>query len=172
MSYRLLKPYSSKARLEFIVKYNHGNGLTIQETSSALYALLPSEEIKNGEVVINENYNLEQEIEEKKKIAKLSLTAADVERAIYKIKGLDFDDILTQLSTNTDIDIKALKIELKANNFYRGNLYVEQIGKYLGFSSTQLDKFFLTGDSSELEHKSVLEDEYKKQEVNNNDIVE
>ena len=44
------------------------------------------------------------------------------------------------------LDIKALKIELKANNFYRGNPYVSAIGSLLGFTSKQLDEFFETGD--------------------------
>ena len=44
-----------------------------------------------------------------------------------------------------DIDIKALKIELKANNFYRGNDYVNQIGTLLGYSSDDLDYLFENG---------------------------
>ena len=93
------------------------------------------------------------ETEEEKaiRIANLSLTAADVERAIYKAKGIDFDDIVEIIeelneAEAANIDIKALKIELKANYFYRGNDYVNQIGTILGFTSTQLDNFFETGD--------------------------
>lgn len=95
----------------------------------------------------------ETETEEEKtiRIANLSLTAADVERAIYKIKGIDFDDIVDTIEAmneagTADIDIKALKIELKANYFYRGNEYVNKIGTILGFTSYQLDNFFETGD--------------------------
>ena len=44
------------------------------------------------------------------------------------------------------LDIKALKIELKANHFYRGNPYVDAIGGLLGFTSEQLDKFFEDGN--------------------------
>lgn len=106
---------------------------------------------------INENFNQEQEQKELERISMLSLTGADVERAIYKAKGMDFDDIIQFLEAqplNDDgqpvVDIKALKIELKANNFYRGNPYVEQIGAILGFSSNQLTKFFETNDYSKL----------------------
>lgn len=102
---------------------------------------------------INENFNQEQEQKELERISMLSLTGADVERAIYKAKGMDFDDIIQFLEAQplSDdgqpvVDIKALKIELKANNFYRGNPYVEQIGAILGFSSNQLTKFFETND--------------------------
>jgi hypothetical protein len=44
------------------------------------------------------------------------------------------------------LDVKALKIELKANHFYRGNPYVDAIGGLLGFTKEQLDKFFEFND--------------------------
>ena len=61
---------------------------------------------------------------------------------------MDFDDILAYITElkPEGVDIKALKIELKANNFYRGNPYVDIIGELLGFSKTQLDDFFKTND--------------------------
>lgn len=100
----------------------------------------------------------EVEAKERERINMLSLTAADVERAIYKAKGLDFEDILEQVQTlkqvqgdNLAIDIKALKIELKANNFYRGNPYVIKIGALLGFGSEQLDYLFEHGYFEEQE---------------------
>lgn len=154
------------------------NGLIISENSKILkqtygyFEELPRDYAKNkylvnnGKLVLNPNYEVEQEAEEKERIAMLSLTAADVERAIYKAKGMDFEDIITlvEQSNNVDeqnvtnsstiqpfnlstpIDVKALKIELKANNFYRGNPYIEQIGTMLGFTSEMLDKFFETKD--------------------------
>ena len=102
----------------------------------------------------------EEEIAERN--AMLNLTAADVERGIYKAKGMDFDDIIALVEQYNDaapldaegqsaaIDIKALKIELKANNFYRGNPYINAVGTLLGFTSDQLDNFFETGDYTEL----------------------
>lgn len=80
------------------------------------------------------------------------LTGTDVERAILAVKGMDFDDILEFVKSNKPdgIDIKALKVELKANNFYRGNPYVDAIGNLLGFSSVQLDKFFKSNDYKDL----------------------
>lgn len=110
---------------------------------------------------------------EAERIAMLSLTGADVERGIYKAKGMDFDDIIalvTHLSAGemdfetgkiinkgTDIDVKALKIELKANNFYRGNPYVDAVGSLLGFTKEQLDAFFEDGNYEHL--LTVVEDE-------------
>lgn len=104
-----------------------------------------------------EEYQQEQAQKEAERIAMLNLTAADVERAIYKAKGLDFNDIVALIEAQPltedgtgQIDIKALKIELKANNFYRGNPYINQVGGLLGFTSQQLDEFFETNDYTKL----------------------
>lgn len=108
----------------------------------------------NGEIILNPNYEQEQEQKEKERIAKLFLTGADVERGIYQAKGMDFEDIVELVETLIfaeapqvqGIDLKALKIELKANHFYRGNPYVNAVGALLGFTSEQLDCFFETND--------------------------
>ena len=130
------KPYTEEQKLNFIVEQNHNNGYEIRETETALEAW---------------GYTTEElEQQEKTRIAQLSMTGADVERAIYQAKGIDFEDILTLVKNQenseqtSNIDLKALKIELKANNFYRGNQYVNQIGELLGFTSEQLDQFFET----------------------------
>lgn len=95
--------------------------------------------------------------EEAQRVALLNLTGADVERAIYKAKGMDFDDIIAFLEAQplaqdgtAPVDIKALKIELKANNFYRGNPYIDTVGTLLGFTKEQLDEFFETNDYTKL----------------------
>ena len=130
----LLKPYTEEERIEFIVEQNHNNGYEIKETETALEALGYTEE----ELVLQERERLDM----------LYLTGADVERGIYQAKGMDFDDIIEFVTANppTWFDIKALKIELKANHFYRGNPYVNAVGALLGFTSEQLDKFFETND--------------------------
>lgn len=107
------------------------------------------------EYVLNdEAYKEKQAQKERERIAKLYLTGADVERGIYQAKGMDFDDIVEMVETMQfaqapqveGIDVKALKIELKANNFYRGNPYVSAIGALLGFTEEQLNLFFETND--------------------------
>ena len=112
--------------------------------------------------VINPNYEAEQAQKERERLDMLNLTAADVERAIYKAKGMDFDDVVALVEQYNEaapmdaegessaIDIKALKIELKANNFYRGNPYINAVGTLLGFTSDQLDNFFETNDYTKL----------------------
>lgn len=158
MSYKLNKPYTEKQRADFIVLHNHQNGRNIEETASALYALEPWEVLEGDAVIDNTaQYEAEQAQKEAERIAMLSLTAADVERAIYKAKGIDFDDVIAQLEAmplteggTPVIDIKALKIELKANNFYRGNPYIDAVGSILGFTKEQLDEFFKTNDYTKL----------------------
>ena len=90
----------------------------------------------------------EKEREERERLDMLFLTGADVERGIYQAKGMDFDDIMAFVMANPPqgLDVKALKIELKANHFYRGNPYVNAVGVLLGFTEEQLDKFFETND--------------------------
>ena len=134
----LYKPYTENEREDFIVEYNHNLGYLIEETETEIQAL---------------GYTFE-ELEQQKaeRVANFKLTGADVERGIYKAKGMDFDDILayvTQLQPE-GLDIKALKIELKANHFYRGNPYVDAIGNLLGFTNEQLDAFFETNDYTRL----------------------
>ena len=150
---KLEKPYTAKQRADFIVLHNHQNGRAIEETEKALFALEAWEKLVDDEVVDNtEEYEAERAQKEAERISMLNLTAADVERAIYKAKGIDFNDVIAlveaqALSEETPaIDIKALKIELKANNFYRGNPYIDVVGTLLGFTKEQLDEFFDTND--------------------------
>lgn len=135
---KLLKPYTENQKIDFVVEYNHNQGYKIEETNNELLALGYSQE---------ELAQFETE-----RIAKLYLTGADVERAIYQAKGMDFDDILAFVTANPPegLDVKALKIELKANHFYRGNPYVSAIGALLGFTEEQLNKFFEDGDYKHL----------------------
>lgn len=152
MSYKLEKPYDEIQYADFVVEHNHKNGRLIEETQDAVYALLEDEMMQNGLPVKNPNYEVEKAQKERDRLNEFFLTGADVERAIYQTKGLDFDDLisLVESSKPDGIDIKALKIELKANNFYRGNPYIEQIGHLLGFTTEQLDRFFETKNSQEL----------------------
>ena len=163
MSYKLNKPYTDEEYADFVVEHNHNNGLLIEETETAVYALEPNEIMGDAGVpVINPNYEAEQAQKERERLSMLNLTAADVERAIYKAKGMDFDDVIALVEQynktapmsaageSTGIDIKALKIELNANNFYRGNPYIDAVGQLLGLSSDQLDNFFETGDYTAL----------------------
>ena len=141
----LQKPYTENERMNFIVQYNHSMGYKIVETETELQALGYSEE--------------EIAQQEAERIGNLYLTGADVERGIYQAKGMDFDDIMAFVMANPPVglDVKALKIELKANHFYRGNPYVNAVGALLGFTSEQLDKFFETNDYTYLIPEPVVD---------------
>jgi len=128
---------------------------TDEPLDATLYNLEKVEYTQDEYVLDGEEYVLKDEAweekqaqKERERIAQLYLTGADVERGIYQAKGMDFEDILAFVTTNPPegLDIKALKIELKANNFYRGNPYVSAIGQLLGFTEKQLDLFFETND--------------------------
>ena len=116
------------------------------------YEGLEIQEVEEGYVIYDFELMTIEEMEaketqkERERIALLNMTGADVERAIYKVKGIDFDDILAMVKNNPAIDEKALKIEFKANNFFRGNPYISQVGLLLGFTEGMLDNFFKTKD--------------------------
>lgn len=114
------------------------------------YEGLEIKEVQEGYVIYDfelmtvEEKEAKETQQERERLDMLFLTGADVERGIYQAKGMDFDDILAFVMANPPqgLDVKALKIELKANNFYRGNPYVNAVGALLGFTSEDLDYFF------------------------------
>ena len=126
---QLKKPYTENQRQDFIVQYNHKLGYEIEETETHLNAIGYTEE--------------ELRQQERDRIDALCLTRSDVERAIYADKGMDFDDLIEYVKTNIPtMDVKALKIELRANNFYRKHPYINQLGTVLGYTSDDLDYLF------------------------------
>lgn len=145
--------------LKFMPEYQ---GLEIKETERPLVL---SDDMTYYVFADDEEYQQEQAQKERERIAMLNLTAADVERGLYKAKGIDFDDVIrlveAQPLSEDDkpaIDLKALKIELKANNFYRGNPYISAVGALLGLTDEQLNRFFEAGTSDDTEIKA---DAYK-----------
>lgn len=71
MSYTLNKPYTDIQRADFIVEYNHRQGLKIEETTSAIYAL-EAWELLDGDTVIDntEAYNDAQAQQRQEKFEK------------------------------------------------------------------------------------------------------
>lgn len=78
----------------------------------------------------------------------LTLTPADVERALYKAKGMDFEDLKALIvQALPTIDIKALSIEFRAKDFYRGAMaggmrLFDVVGALLNYSSDDMDYLF------------------------------
>lgn len=59
MSYKLEKPYTDIQRADFVVEYNHRQGLKIETYDGNLYALEPDEILQEGIVVKNPDYETE-----------------------------------------------------------------------------------------------------------------
>ena len=90
-------------------------------------------------VLKDEQWEQEQARKERERLDKLTLTPADVERALYKAKDMDFTDLQAFIAQQLpQIDTKALAIEFRAKDFYRGaeangvRLF-DVIGQLLGY---------------------------------------
>jgi hypothetical protein len=103
----------------------------------------------NGtEVVLNPDYEEEKAKQQREELDHLTLTPADVERALYKAKGMDFEDLKTLIAEKIpSIDLKGLAIEFRAKDFYRGaksngiRLF-DVVGQLLGYTSDDMDYLF------------------------------
>ena len=56
MAYKLDKPCDENKLADFIVKYNHTQGLSIEETSTAYYALAENEIMQDGKPIVDLDY--------------------------------------------------------------------------------------------------------------------
>lgn len=65
MSHKILKPLSIEERANFIVEYNHNQGLLIEETETAMYALEPWEKLEGNEVIDNTEAWKEKQAQER-----------------------------------------------------------------------------------------------------------
>ena len=123
----LKKPCTEAERMGFVVNYNHNLGYKIEETETELQALGYTEE--------------ELDLQEKERIAKLSLTKREVFLGLYQAKGVTPEMIKAQIT-----DPMAL-IEFEyANDYFRGNPLIDAVGAVLGITPQQLDCFFQTKD--------------------------
>ena len=102
-------------------------------------------------VVFDETEEEAQEriaIEERNRLDALTLTPADVERALYKEKQMDFEDLKLLIAQQLpQIDTKALSIEFRAKDFYRGAMYgnmrlFDVVGVLLRYTPEDMDYLF------------------------------
>jgi hypothetical protein len=101
------------------------------------------------EYVLNDDeYKRRQAEKERERLDRLTLTPADVERALYKAKSMDFEDLKALIAEKIPtIDLKALAIEFRAKDFYRGaeaggmRLF-DVVGQLLGYSTDDMDYLF------------------------------
>ena len=155
----LQKHYTEKERMDFIVEYNHNKGYEIRETETALEAWGYTEE--------------EKQEQERERINLLSMTRGDMFEAIILAFGktkADIRSMIENVEGLTDIE-RALYLNRfdEALDFYRGYPAIDLIGKMLGVSSEQLDRFFKTKDYHEL---LTTTDDNTTTLENNNTIME
>lgn len=87
-------------------------------------------------------------VKERQRLDALTLTPADVERALYNAKGMDFDDLKALIAEKMpQIDMKSLAIEFRARDFYRGAMAGEirlfdVVGALIGYTSEDMDYLF------------------------------
>ena len=99
-------------------------------------------------LVPNPNWEKEQAEKERQRLDSLTLTPSDVERALYKAKEMDFEDLKALIAEKApQLDMKALAIEFRANNFYRGvevngMRLIDTVGALLGYSPSDMDYLF------------------------------
>lgn len=129
-------------------------------TSNEFYQLLGMVELDVQQSDIDNNWYLvelcpmktdvQKELEEKERIAMLSLTRGDVFRGLLMAKGVTRAQLRAMIETNeelTEIEREMALIDFdEALNFYRGNALIDTVGLALGITSEQLDKFFETND--------------------------
>lgn len=111
----------------------------------------------SGEIIENPDYEEIKRQKERERLDALTLTPADVERALYKAKGMDFEDLKTLISQSLpNVDIKGLAIEFRAKDFYRGAVangirLFDVVGQLLGYTTEDMDYLFI--------HKELPNDE-------------
>ena len=118
---------------------------TENELDKELYSLDRVEETQDeyvldgGEYVLkNEEWEKKQAEKERQRLDMLSLTKREVFLALYKAKEITPDMIKAQIK-----DDEAL-IEFEyANDYFRGNPLINQIGAMLGYTSDDLDYLFI-----------------------------
>lgn len=105
--------------------------------------------IDNFEMMTVDEQKEKQNKAERERLDSLTLTPADVERALYKAKAMDFDDLKVLITEKLpDIDTKALAIEFRAKDFYRGATIADGtrlfdvVGALLGYTSDNMDYLF------------------------------
>ena len=120
-------------------------------------------ELYNGQYLTPE----EIVIKERERLDALTLTPADVERALYKEKQMDFEDLKALIAEQLPmVDIKGLSIEFRAKDFYRGaeangmRLF-DVVGQLLGYTSDDMDYLF--------EHKELPQEEEDEETILNSE---
>ncbi len=111
------------------------------------YQGLEIKEVEEGYVICDfelitiEEKEANEAQKERERLNLLSMTKREMFLGLYQAKGITPDMLKAQIT-----DPQAL-IEFEyANDYYRGNVLIDQVGAQLGITPEQLDKFFETKD--------------------------
>ena len=138
MSYKLLKPYTDKQRMDFIVQYNYNKGLQLEETNDALFALEDWEIMENGQPVKNPNYEKEIEQRKKEQLMMSNMTKLDFVNALEPFGVNYYEHLVPLLNAN----LEAKKQWDLCERVYRFNPLLDELAKGFGITPNQLDKIF------------------------------
>ena len=125
-----------------------GDNIVCLEITEEVYNNIDHYMYDGTELVLDPNYEQKQAQKERERLDSLTLTPADVERALYRAKGMDFDDLKTLIAQQIPtIDIKGLSIEFRAKDFYRGAMaggmrLFDVVGALLGYTTQDMDYLF------------------------------
>ena len=138
MSYKLNKPYTEKQKLNFIVEYNHNQGLRVEETNTALYALEAWETLEGDKVIDNkEAWEEKQAQKERERIGKLTCTKRVFALMLQEL-GITYTMLKELIATNEQAQLEwDLCVELE-----RQNPLLDVMALQLGITSEQLDGLF------------------------------
>lgn len=106
-------------------------------------------DVENKEIIPNPHYEEDVAARRRQELDMLTLTPADVERALYKAKGMDFEDLKALIvQALPTVDIKGLAIEFRAKDFFRGATangmrLFDVVGQLLGYTSDDMDYLFI-----------------------------
>lgn len=140
MSYKLDKPFTEDEKLNFIVNYNHSQGLNIKESDTALYALEVNElwNEQRQEPYIDPEYEEKQKEKEAERIGNLKCTKRVLVLMLQELQYSWKNTIKPLIYANDDAALEwELCVELE-----RKNPLLNQLGGQLGISSEQIDNLF------------------------------
>ena len=126
-----------------------GDNIVCIEITEEIYNDIEHYMYDGTDIVLDPDYEEKQAAKRRQELDALTLTPADVERALYRAKGMDFEDLKALIAQRMpNIDIKGLAIEFRAKDFYRGaeaagvRLF-DAVGQLLGYSPEAMDYLFL-----------------------------
>lgn len=146
MSYKIEKPLSIEERANFIMEYNHNQGLLIEETDLAMYALEPWELLEGDEVVDNtEAWEEKQAQKERERIGNLTCTKR-VFALILQEFGILYSQLKELIATNEQAQLEwNLCVELE-----RKNPLLDVMASQLGITPEQLDYIFQKANGEDI----------------------